>query len=605
MNSDTRAIVPSWKWILLLVAVAGVVFAYTVALRWPWFGTVGEPYSAFFVTWPLLFSIDWYREGIWEMKAALCTNPPSIEFPTLGSRVIPLSTPPGTLIPIYIISKVVDCEPTLAWIMAYNLANQLAVALLLACLVFVFLRQIQCSQQDAGTLAIIPILLYLLLPAPLYNHQMHFWSDHAIVVYFALYLLLETLRTANDKDRRWIPVAQGLIVFMGIFTDWFFGVFVPCVYLKRLVAGEMGTNVRSWFWKSVVFWTPFALGLGLFALQISCLGGFTYVFARLRAWTNPPPNDFISIIPKSEFWTVHMANGYGWTGIVLLAVFTAFFLACLAWTLWERVHRRPLNPAIAKALGLLFLMLGPTFLYLLLLPRHAACSSHYFSTLKYGVPLATGPLVLAPVLALAWFGVTPSQFSLARLLGRSAKHAESGVSLLSFVLLAAAAGYVCLELPRVVPQFMKNVPNDVNYRDIGEFLRTNTTYEDVVFAQNSAIEGRVSLFLPFSMKTVHNGRTLYRFYEEVRDIPGPYVINILRLPGEAPVPGTDVAMLLSLSREHRTWNGLQLDKIPKEWFLAFCQRVKPQPPPVIPEDELRRIKEDIIRRAVEDQKKKR
>ena len=97
-------------------------------------------------------------------------------------------------------------------------------------------------------------------------------------------------------------------------------------------------------------------------------------------------------------------------------------------------------------------------------------------------------------------------------------------------------------------------------------------------------------------------RLIYRIYDKVRDIPGPYVIDIIRLPGEAPPPGCDAAPLLALSGDHRTWNGLQLDKIPREPFLALCRRVNPQPPPKIPEAELKRIMEEWVRRTAETQK---
>jgi len=588
----------------LLVGVAGTVFGFSVVLRRPWFGTVGEPYSAFFVTWPLLFLKDWYREGLWAMKGALATNPPSIEFPTLLSRNVPLSTPPGTLIPLHFIGQLVGHEPTIAWLMVYNLVNQLAIALILALMTYLFLRQIACSRKDAGVLALVPVLLYVLLPSPLYNHQMRFWGDHAIILYFVLYIFLETLRSAVPSRHRWIGLIQAVIVFMGIFTDWFFGVLVPCVYIKRFVAGEMGRDIRSWFWKSVAFWTPFALGLLLFGLQLGYFGNFRYVFSRIQAWTNPSQNDFMSIVPKSQFWTLHMVNGFGWTGIVLLGGVTTFSLALIVWGGWQRIHKRPLNPAWAKAIPLLFLLLGPSFLYLLILPRHAACPTHYFTTLKYGVALAVGPLVLAPVVALAGFGLTPSRFSWVRLCGRDTEDTKPGISLLSILLLAIAVGYIGLEWPRVKPQFTEGVARDINYSDIGEFLRANTSYEDVVFVFSRDIENYVSVFLPFSMKTVHNGRSLYRIYDKVRDIQDPYVINILRLLDEAPPPGTELALLLSLSRDHRTWKDLQLDKIPKDMFLALCQRVNPQPPPAIPEDEMKRIMEEWVRRAAEKEKMK-
>lgn len=563
--------------VVLLCAVAAALFSYTVRLRRPWFGTTGT-LDAGLTAGTLLVSKQWYREGMLRLRAGVYCNPRSIEFPTLASRGIRSSYPPGAVVPLHCFSILVGHEPTISLLMAFNLLNHFLIAVLLSLTVFVLLRQMHYGYPDAFVLSLAPILLELLLPAPFYHHQMGFFPEQAVILLFVLYVFLEVVRDGLTGRRllALLSVLQGLVAFLGILTDWLFAFVALCVYLKRVARGGMGRPFLPFVKRSVAFWFSFGLALLLFAAQLWSLDQFQSLWQRFAVRTGMTSRKPFSLHPYLRFCEWHMVRGYGKIGVVLLCATLIGLGLVLAYACLRRIRRKEPSENMSRALGLTFMLSMPCFLHLLLLKNHSAHPFHYFAALKFSVPLATVPFVLTPVLVLSCLNADVTVFSPGRLkalVTRRPRASAARWSLLPLLLMALAGGYVYEEHPRILPQFNTTI-QDKGKREIADFIDANTGYEDVVFAWHKDLrQTSAPLYLAFSMKRVYAASTVQRVYDKVGDLEGDYVVNIVSKPGAGPPKDAGMKTLLSRAHDTRTSASVRLCKIRKARFLALCHEL--------------------------------
>ena len=175
--------------ILLLFFITVGIFSYTVYIRKPWFGTLHYLGHQINSGLTLLYSNNWYNEGAFDLNFLMLRNPESIEFPDIKSRNIYSSYPSGSILSIYVISKLIGQAPDINMLMSYNLFNHFIIAFLLSLIIFFFLRKLNFNYINSFLLSIIPIIMELLLPGPLYWHQMVFFVDQAVILLFVIFIL--------------------------------------------------------------------------------------------------------------------------------------------------------------------------------------------------------------------------------------------------------------------------------------------------------------------------------------------------------------------------------------------------------------------------------
>jgi hypothetical protein len=307
--------------IVLLFFITLGVFLYTVEIRKPWFGIIAaddEDFRYGHHQWlsgsTLKFVRIWYREGPWEARFGKIQNPRSVEFPTLLSRNPYPSYACGTIIPVYMISRLTGDEPTPSLLMSYNLLNHFAIAFFLSLTIFLLLLQLSCSGTNAFLLSGIPIVIQLLLPAPLYWHQNVFGSDQAVILPFVLFVFLEVARGSSRRGKGFAIIwfLQALLLFYGVITDWFFIFIAFVVYVKRVLNGELGSALRPFIKKSLLFWFPLILAMFLFILQLHYLGVLHLITEKFlfRAGLSQRGRMHLNGFYK-QFWKGHIALGYG------------------------------------------------------------------------------------------------------------------------------------------------------------------------------------------------------------------------------------------------------------------------------------------------------
>ncbi len=660
------AITPRRPWpiaALMLTAVTATLFAISVHARAPWFGQTNLNMAGAMTAGTCTVASHWHREGAWNLRFVLYWEPDAIETPTPATRTPYVSFPPGAVLPIHLLGKITGTGPTPHLVMAYNLANHLLVSLILGLTMLLLARAMGFTPAMGLLPAFSTATMYLFLPSPYFEHQMGYFSDQAVMLPFALTLLLEVLRrTTSPHTHKALAAAQAFVLFWGTLTDWLFLFIALCLYLVRLRSpGSEFTLQRvhppgSEFtlqrvpslppvWssaaccrfarRSTLFWLPPALAVALFLLQIMHLHAFSDLFQRFAYRTGMDNRGFLSLTPGPEelslksfhtftldtvFWKNFIPTAFGPWGTTLL--FTAFgVLALLTMhALVTRLRSRaatarpqiadaqtpesppskgdlggcssPIRPAsataqetgapapnvdsqdpncpplradqggcsppgIPTALAVAFIAIAPCFLYYQVFRSHSNNILHFFTTLKFALPIALLPFALLPLILLRlWLPKTPAPWTVTR---RTAATAT-----LAALLCAATIYLVTLEPKRDELYTMK----PTEYERLGNFLRAHTQYKDIVF---SATQRLPKHYVYYAMKCVYEAHSLDDIKAKLHNIDGPCVINLLsKDPKEAEaIPG-----LAALAVEEVLEDGYHLQKIPRRAFEKMYKNRK-------------------------------
>jgi hypothetical protein len=588
MNKSRSGVV----WICLLLVIAGSLFAYSVELRRPWFGTSPVCLETWLNASTILWAKHWYREGPWKLWFGFFWDPDSIEFPRLESRTMYSSYPPGGVLPVYALAKVLHREPSISLVMAYSLFNQLAVTITVSLLLYLYVRRTGAAPVDAFPPALVPMFVLLFLPSPASQFQMAY--IHVVVLLpFVLCVFLELLRDTlpDPRLRRIASAVQGVVIFYGMFCDWLFAFVGLCLYGKRLATGEIVSCSPGNFRKSALgflknsaaFWLPFGLALGLFAARLYHFHRFTELAGRFEERSAMQSGKFLLLTIRNFFWRSHMVRGYGAVGTYLVFASAIGLGLLLLYAMYRRLRRRPPQPDLREGVGLIWLLLIPCLLHAFFLQQDSRHPFHFFTTAKFSVPLATIPFVLLPVTLLSSLGLNLGTFSVAGIRARLARRPCTGNpprgSLLSVALVCLAAWYVHGEYPRVLNQFFPPPAEDPGV--FGAWISGNTGYEDMLFTPNSILEVDAPpntapnpMRLAHTMKRIYVASTVQAIYAKVESVQGEYIVNYVIDRKDVPAAGKDVSRLLDSAYQCKGQGHILLYKIRKADFLALCHELR-------------------------------
>jgi hypothetical protein len=522
--------------IVLLLSATFSIFAYTVEIREPWFGTLSENHHQWLTGSTGIFATNWYVEGPLNIKFALLDNPRSIEFQNISSRSPYTSYPPGTVFPIYIISKFLGHKPTITMIMEYNLLNHFLVTFILSLTIFFFLKKLKIDIVNAFLFSLIPIILELLLPAPLYWFQNVFFSDQAIILPFVIYIFLEVLRDGlYSKNLRIINILQNLVLFYGFLTDWLFVFLALTVYIKRVVDGEIGlslefsyVNIQAFLIDSLKYWLVPIIAVLLFTLQVFVLGETGNTVSRFLFRSGLSQNGLEYLYNGTNTLLGFIIKGYGRIGLYLLLVSLGVFVFLSFLTIFKSFKKNwYVFVKFKKILYLMALFIMPCVLQVYFFLNHSAF--HDFSVLKFSIIISTVPLVLLPVLIFLLID-NPSNIIRSRYNGFGRIFQRFNINprlfLIFLIAFSATAGYVVYEFHNYSNLFPE--PNS-DYELIGSSIQNNTVYNDIVFSPDLEIPVNPPQQLFYSMKRVYYINSSEDINNKVKGLKGNYNIIIIFL----------------------------------------------------------------------------
>ena len=498
----------------LLIGTAIIIFLYTLNIRKPWFGTLSNYHHQWLTGSTVEYAYNWYKEGPFNLKFALLQDPKSVESVTFNSRSPYFSYPSGTVLPIYIISKILNRTPSPSMVMAYNLSNHLLITLLLSFSTFVILLRLKLNVTVTFLFALIPIFLELLLPGTLYWHQNVFWADQAVILPFVFLIFLEIIKNKPLIGRPLliINILEYLTIFYGIFTDW---LFIPVVFtvviLRTIVLKKK--NIKNIIRNTSVYITSAILSLGLFAWQIYYFHAFntlkdTFLF---RSASNEIGEVYIKNFPLRFVQEIGYAYGLG--GDILILLSALIFIISLVFLITHKHHiKKDINNGLSQLLLYISLVAFPCIIQVLILRNHTYI--HDFSVLKFSLVIALIPLVLIPVLLWQW--------------SQNIKYFKK-YSLRTQVILLCISLLGCgLYLKNTFPEYKKLFyPPDKIIEERGEFIFNNTSFYDVVFSPDFEIPTTPPQAIAYSEKRVYEIYTLGDIYNIVKNINDDYIVNFV------------------------------------------------------------------------------
>ena len=222
--------------------ILSILFAYTLHLRSPYFGKMADGIFEDQTARTLKFAKNWYRDGILNDRFLQIENPDSIEFSSLEQRKPYVSFLPGTVVPVYILSKITQSEPTIEIVHGYNLASQYMCALLLAGIAWVL--GAFTSNWHRIIAALLAGSFYILNPFLIYNHQQIFYSDAALMLPLLSFIFIQSLKLCYNVKGFKINFALAVSMFCLVFTDWY-GLFIAFMWgLFRLSDEKLSIRNR-------------------------------------------------------------------------------------------------------------------------------------------------------------------------------------------------------------------------------------------------------------------------------------------------------------------------------------------------------------------------
>jgi hypothetical protein len=509
---------------LIAFGVVAILFWITLCSR---IGFASEVTNARteLVTAQLYFWLqNWIHNGAFSIHFTMPYLPLSIESPGLQFRSeLYRSYPPGTLIPVYLVSLLYGSSP-ITVLTGYDLACHAVVVAAILTTVFIAVAAAAravlpadsaASQSAPALLAISAGIFATVASGPAYFFTRVYVWDVAVIPWFALALLLEAIYATNRNSPRWASIAlacQMLVFTAGLWTDWLF-VLVIFVWLAIRVVeplfvarGAIAAS-RSCGLASLTFIVNLAL---IIAWSISAgidQSGDGTVWSELRrigykmiyraGLTNEDP-----ITPRGFFQQINdyfflYFSIYLWQ---FLLVVSASLLCVLVTLITCRKTRFAAHVWPLASLAALSTL--PPVMHICMLPQHSFF--HEFSILKFVFPLSLTVLTLAPAaVAVLVAAVFKARF---RFSSRTAGAA--------FCIIAGGAviSGIWFSMTRYDAPQHHFPPIHGGIGTLGTIIGRNTEYADVVFSPQFRIEA-MSAEAGFSRKLV------YRSSDVDKDLP--------------------------------------------------------------------------------------
>ncbi len=493
----------------------------------------------------LVFVNNWLQEGAWNLRFALFDTPRSVEFRDFDQRFFYPAYPSGAILPVYLLFSALsggglvdnfagDRSKQLLTIIAYNYISHLLLVLLLCFSVFLILRHINFDHVNAAVLACIPALIQFHNAHSMYWHHMLYTFDSAVLLPYVAFVFLELLRMTKTSRavRVTVQILQPLLLFYGAFTDWLFLFVALTVFVLRLLHREivwprsLSTTLR-FVARSFAFFAPVLVALALWIWQVlyfseqslfttlassrDAVTDYNLVTAlQFRTGIGQHPEGYFHYLIRALYtW---LQEGYGLTGVLL--IYATFYVV------W-RGHRLTTSAVkfdrIVIAAYVLFFV--PCLLHTLFFLHHAW--NHVFSAMKFSFALSLSFVVL-PLLILQLRGKS-ARLVVAQIAGKVDVYAVTALAL------AGAVFYVYLQIYDRYPLTHFFRSPDFKYVVLGDYVRTNTDYEDVLFSNSVMMPIKPPQALSMSGKVVYYVSNLDYVHLLVRDIKRDFRVKILYL----------------------------------------------------------------------------
>ena len=539
------------KLCLLIVALfACFFFARSVQVREGWivptFLSDRSPHqdgSSMQLAW----ANNWLKEGPFHLRFSTYMYPPSIETPTLDKRGFYGSIPSGSVLPVYLFFKVLDLTgivsdiyekrgTQLLLMIYYNFTLHFLMVLVLCWIAFFVCRNLGFDHLNSTLLALIPAIVQFHNANSLYWHTHTYFHRHAIMLPFVLYMFMQSLRivrTTSPRVLRIVQVLQPLLMFYGVLTDWLFVFVILTVYIIRIIRKEIKPplslqHVMCWARQSFLFFAPALVAIALWTYQIAyylrsvvhsklfdtALSGhrFTMMDNLLHRIGIANGIDHIIHYLKTSLYT-YMRYGYGLTGLLML--YAVFYMA----TRGRKFMSRETGTANLAATVYLMLFVPCLAHFLFFMEDNAA---HPYSSMLFSPALSLS-FAFAPIFVLQMLKKNIF-YSALQIMNKKSITLVALLGLGSSILY----GYTQIYNEQSVTKMFS--PPAHGHLVIGNFIRKNTEYRDVVFSKDYYLtEPWLLMYTHFPNKVIHFAYNLDHVYRKTKMVEQDFTVKIFYL----------------------------------------------------------------------------
>ena len=499
----------------------------------------------------LAFANSWLKENPLKLRFINYYYPESVETPTLDKRGFYGSFPPGSTIPVYILLKTLDSTGIvsniyerrgiqLLLLILLNYITHLSIALVTCWMVFFIFRKARFDNLNSTLLAIIPAIVQFNNSNSLYWHHISYYHDTVIILPFVTYIFLEILRIIHTSSRVSFTakVLQPLLMFYGVLTSWFFVFVILTIYAMRTIRKEISLPVSlqqgmCWVKQSFYFFAPALVAVTIWLYQLTYYvqnvahsamyetvtsgHGLTLIDNIVYRLGITGGVDRIFFYLKTQLFT-QMYDGYGMSGLLILWV--VFYMATRGYKFTGEKDRVP------HLLASMYLMLFiPCFVQSLVFMQ--AYADHKFASLRFSPALSIS-FAFAPVFILQMMRKEPMMSAIYLM-------RKESVTVVALLGLGSSVLYGYVQLYDKSPVTKLFSPPAYHHVVVGNFVRTNTEYRDVVFSKDYYLPERFSFIeAHFSYKRIYFANNLDHLYHKIKEIEEGFTIKIFYFEGRKP-----------------------------------------------------------------------
>lgn len=492
----------------------------------------------------LIAANNWLKEGIINLNFSSFLHPASVEMPNLYERFYYGTFPPGTTLLTYSMLKILEVTgivpdiynkrgTQLLVVIFYMYFTHFLMTVVICWLLFFLCRKIGYDNLNSTLISTIPPIIQFHNSSSVYWHHISYYQDIINIFPFVLYVFLEMLRTTNTSQRvtHTVNIIQPLLMFWGLLTSWFFVFVIMTVYVERLVKKQICPPVSlkkfaAWAKKSFYFFMPaiFAITVWFYTLFIYYLNidqsnFFSTKFRNHRTLLEhllhrmgfaDGLESIMQYLKMSLF--SHPHSDYGTLGVVML--YDSFYMV---------IRKNKLSHREASVYNISYtaylMLFVPALMYHLFFLSFT--EMHEFSSIMFSPALSLS-FALAPIFIL--LAAKKSHLI-------PAIHLKNGRSVALAALLGVGISiiYAYTQLYNSPPVTKRFTYPDYNHVVVGDFVRNNTGYHDVVFSSDYHEEvGQWYLIsVHFPGKVIYFATNLDRVYHKTKAIEENFTIRIL------------------------------------------------------------------------------
>ncbi|QPF86898.1 hypothetical protein IC762_11645 [Bradyrhizobium genosp. L] len=510
---------------LVAIGVA-LVWLRSLGIRLPYMNQVpvfdGDAMTSEASMWARI----WWDEGPFKLWFSTPFNPPSIEAPL---RSLYESWPPGAFVPIYLTALVMGVPPSIPMVNWINTTEHGLIAMAAAFIAYNVGLLNRLGKVTSALLAVGVSFPILLSRGPLYVMSQIYDVTNAVLVYLAIFLVLETLYYSAQSARdKWVITALQLVtIYIAFFVDWLSYTLFAFWILSRLAAGYLGVEPRLKLRRVLTLWLIPASAFVLYLVwrfgapgsmartsgMRASINHLLFKIAQRMNLTNDSPITGFTHVFVGEMHTSHY-NAIAFS-LIMGSALATLLLVVISFRLARDQEERK---AVFVTGAMLVLVSVPFYLHMIILYEHTYI--HRWAMMKVMLAYGLVPFALLPIAALTAIRLAGGSNVLVRAALPVVGLAVGIVAIVNAKQITDEKWYL---LGRVDPKSYQM------WTDIGE----KTAYQDVVVSP--ALEaGPMSTAIGASYKLVHPVKDFAEVDKLVERVCGDFNVVVALPEGTDP-----------------------------------------------------------------------